>query len=86
MAFLAKDPRYHAYYSKKINRLNWLVIKEASDNCKFFNIFIGMGQKIVTLLFAGTINVGIFIIIYQALQSVIEVVTFKGRWWYLYRY
>jgi len=78
MAFLAKDPRYHA--------LNWLVIKEASDNCKFFNIFIGMGQKIVTLLFAGTINVGIFIIIYQALQSVIEVVTFKGRWWYLYRY
>jgi len=36
-----------------------------------------MGQKIVTLLFAGTINVGIFIIIYQALQSVIEVVTFK---------
>jgi hypothetical protein len=40
---------------------------------------MGMGQKIViTFLFAGTI-VGIFIIIYQALQSVIEVVTRKGR-------
>jgi hypothetical protein len=39
-----------------------------------------MGQKIVIiLLFAGTI-VGIFIIIYQASQSVIEVVTLKGKW------
>jgi len=67
MAFLAKDPRYHAYYNKKINRFNWLVIKEASDNYKLFNIYIGMGHKIViTLLFVGTI-VGIFIIIYQAL-------------------
>jgi hypothetical protein len=79
MAFPAKDPRYHAYYNKKINRLSRLVIKEASYNCKFFNIYIGMGQKIIiTLLFAGTI-VGIFIIIYQASQSVIEVVTLKGR-------
>jgi hypothetical protein len=43
MAFPAKDPRYHAYYNKKINRLGWLVIKEASYNCKFFNIYIGMG-------------------------------------------
>jgi hypothetical protein len=82
----AKDPRYHAYYNKKINRLSWFVIKEASDNCKFFNIYIGMGQKIViTLLFAGTI-VGTFIIIYQASQSIIEVVILKGRCWYLYRY
>ncbi len=79
----AKDPRYHVDYNKKINRLSWLVIKEASDNCNFFNIYIGMGQKIVIiLLFAGTI-VGIFIIIYQASQSVIEVVTLKGKWWYL---
>jgi hypothetical protein len=79
MAFLAKDPRYRAYYNKKINRLSRLVIKEASYNGKFFNIYIGMGQKIIiTLLFAGTI-VGIFIIIYQASQSVIEIVTLKGR-------
>jgi hypothetical protein len=86
MAFPTKDPRYHAYYNKKINRFSWLVIKEASDNCNLKNIYIGMGQKIIiTLLFARTI-VGIFIIIYQALQSIIEVVTLKGRCWYLYRY
>jgi len=79
MAFTAKDPRYHAYYNKKIKRLSRFVIKEGSYNCKFFNIHIGMGQEVVTiLLFVGTI-VGIFIIIYRASQSVIEVVTFKGR-------
>jgi hypothetical protein len=43
MAFPIKDSRYHAYYNKKIDRLSWLVIKEASDNCKFFNIYISMG-------------------------------------------
>jgi hypothetical protein len=78
MAFPAKDPRYHAYYNKNINRLSQLIIKEANDNVNFL-VFIGMGQKIViTLLFVGII-VGIFIIIYQASQSIIEVVTFKGR-------
>jgi len=86
MAFPTKDPRYHSYYNKKINRLSWLVIKEVSDNCKLFNIYIGMRQKIViTFFYAGTI-VGIFIIIYQTSQSVIEVVTLKGRCWYFYRY
>jgi hypothetical protein len=43
MAFPTKDPRYHAYYNKKIDRLSWLVIKEANDNCKLFYIYIGMG-------------------------------------------
>jgi hypothetical protein len=79
MAFPAKDPRYHAYYNTKINRLSQLVLKEANDNCKFFNIYIGMGQKVViTLLFVGR-TISIFIIIYQASQFVIEIVTLKGR-------
>jgi hypothetical protein len=43
MAFPAKDPRYHVYYNKKINGRNRLVIKETSDNCKLFNIYVGMG-------------------------------------------
>jgi hypothetical protein len=43
MAFLAKDPRYHVYYNKNINKFSRLVIKEANDNCKFYNIYIGMG-------------------------------------------
>jgi hypothetical protein len=61
--------------------------KHTRHCCKIFCnnpmdfFYVGMRQKIViTLLFAGTI-VGIFIIIYQASQSVIEVVTLKGRCW-----
>jgi hypothetical protein len=71
MAFPTKDPRYHAYYNNKINRLSQLVIKEANDNCKFFNIYIGMVHNIIITLLFARIIVGIFIIIYQASQSII---------------
>jgi hypothetical protein len=72
MGFPTKDPRYRAYYNKKINRFSQLVIKETSDNCNFKNIFIYRYANIrsfITLLFGRTI-VDIFIIIYQASQFV----------------
>jgi hypothetical protein len=50
MAFLVKDPRYHAYYNKKINRLSRLVIKEVSDSPRICVLSLG---RLFTVILSG---------------------------------